>query len=119
MIASPAGADISSGTVFNGTSIANEVTITKDAQGEIVASGSCGDSASWTLNDMGDLVISGTGEIGYCGWDRDSVITLTVEEGITGIGEDVRFAETRFSSLKQYSCRALCVPYGSEWQAGS
>ena len=44
--------------------------------GTIIARGTCGDNASWTLSDTDELVISGTGKVIYGGWDRKSVITM-------------------------------------------
>ena len=55
------------------------------AVAETVASGTCGDNAAWTLDNAGNLVITGTGVIEYGGWDRDSVLSVTVGEGITGL----------------------------------
>ena len=66
------------------------------ANGTIVASGQCGDSITWTLDNNGHMTLSGTGEIwegeviegrqqslwnGYA----DKVITLEIQEGITYI----------------------------------
>ena len=56
------------------------------------ASGRCGDSITWTLDDSGNLTLSGSGEM----WDyvyndspfKDSGIkTVTIEDGITSIGD--------------------------------
>ena len=52
----------------------------------------CGDSITWTLDDLGNLTLSGSGEM----WDyvyndspfKDSGIkTVTIEDGITSIGD--------------------------------
>ena len=66
-----------------------------------VASGKCGDSASWKLDAEGTLTISGTGRMYDYEWPadrggttppwlankyRDSIRTLRVEQGITYIG---------------------------------
>ncbi|MCR5615236.1 MAG: leucine-rich repeat protein [Saccharofermentans sp.] len=61
---------------------------------EIVSSGTCGDNVSWTLDDEGKLVISGTGPMNdYNSWwptspfDSNSDIKDVVfEEGVTSIG---------------------------------
>ncbi len=50
-------------------------------------SGSCGDNVRWTLNNKGELRISGTGEMGYADYDRYKffVKKIIVEEGVTSI----------------------------------
>lgn len=61
---------------------------------EWLASGTCGDSATWVLTKAGDLIISGTGAMAeYDSWDVvpwyayiTEIKTLTVEKGITSIG---------------------------------
>ncbi len=57
---------------------------------EIVQSGSCGDSASWTLDAEGKLVIQGTGSIRYeFGADSNlasKIKSVVIENGITEIG---------------------------------
>jgi len=62
----------------------------------IVASGTCGDNATWVLTEDGTLTISGTGEMySYYGdgivtpWNdhREEITNLVIEEGITVIGE--------------------------------
>lgn len=64
------------------------------------SSGSCGKNATFTFNsDTGALVIKGTGTITYCfGDDWDTINTITIEEGITGIERDV-FAYTEAESI--------------------
>ncbi len=52
---------------------------------EIVESGSCGKSASWTLDDSGKLVISGTGDTDGC-WTTDRIRSVVIENGITSLG---------------------------------
>lgn len=59
---------------------------------EIVAEGSCGDNATWTLDVDGELRISGSGAITdntEFGEYKDQIKTLVIEEGITEIGESV------------------------------
>ena len=63
------------------------------------ASGRCGDSITWTLDDSGNLTLSGSGEM----WNYDDspfkdygIKTVTIGDGITSIG-DYAF----------YSCRGL------------
>ncbi|MBR3835979.1 MAG: leucine-rich repeat domain-containing protein, partial [Clostridia bacterium] len=53
----------------------------------IIDSGTCGENLTWILYEDGELVISGTGEM-YDGlFFHDSVINLTIENGVTSIGE--------------------------------
>lgn len=59
----------------------------------IVASGSCGDNTTWTLDDQGVLRISGSGAMydydsKTIPWDgyRKELVQVVIEEGITTIG---------------------------------
>ena len=60
--------------------------------GDAVISGCCGDSITWTLDDLGNLTLSGSGEMwNYYGDSpfKDSVIkTVTIGDGITSIGDE-------------------------------
>ena len=59
------------------------------AAAEIVDSGSCGDNATWTLDDSGQMVISGTGKINvdmYFFSNIPGFSKLTIKEGITSTG---------------------------------
>ena len=56
-----------------------------------VASGTCGDNLTWTLDDEGTLTISGTGKMynrSYWKWYdyRDNIKKVIVEEGVESIG---------------------------------
>ena len=56
------------------------------------ATGRCGDSIKWTLDDSGNLTLSGSGEMWNNGYDDSpfkdyEIKTVTVEYGITSIGE--------------------------------
>lgn len=61
-----------------------------------IKSGNCGDKVTWTLYDDGELVIGGTGNMTnytalttapwYSSY-RGQIQTITVEDGVTGIGE--------------------------------
>lgn len=74
----------------------------------IVASGECGTSVTWALDDLGTLTISGTGEMsdyskvwGYADkypWFeyKDAIKQLVVSEGVTSIDE---FAFNGYSNL--------------------
>jgi len=71
----------------------HQATIHFNYVGE-VASGKCGDNATWTLTDDGHLVISGTGAM--YDWSGSSelpwkdyitdVTSVTIEDGITSVG---------------------------------
>ena len=57
--------------------------------------GSCGEDLDWTLEQNGQLVISGTGEMsgygsGEAPWfeDRDMITSVVIGEGVTDIGDD-------------------------------
>ena len=56
------------------------------------ATGRCGDSITWTLDDSGNLTLSGSGEMWDYGYDTSpfkgyEIRKATVEYGITSIGE--------------------------------
>ena len=61
----------------------------------IVASGTCGEYLTWTLDDAGLLTISGEGEMAYWNWfytvpwysQRESIREVRIEEGVTSIGQ--------------------------------
>ena len=69
------------------------------AEGTVVASGTCGDNLTWTLDDVGTLTISGTGAMDdwtsddHAPWyeNREIVKTVVVEEGVTSIGNRAFF----------------------------
>ena len=63
-------------------------TVPPVAAASVVASGSCGDSATWSLDSNGLMTISGSGEIKSVGWIPylENIKKLVVEEGITSIG---------------------------------
>ena len=65
------------------------------------ATGRCGDSITWTLDDLGNLTLSGSGEMWNYGYVTSpfkdyGIKTVTIGDGITSIG-DYAF----------YSCRGL------------
>ena len=63
-------------------------------------SGSCGDNATWTLNETGKLVVSGTGKINKRSWNKykKQINTVIINEGITGICENA-FYGTNMSKI--------------------
>ena len=65
------------------------------------ATGRCGDSITWTLDDSGNLTLSGSGEMWNYGYDDSpfkdyGIKTVTIGDGITSIGNCVF-----------YGCRGL------------
>ncbi len=61
------------------------------AAAEIIGSGTCGETVSWTLDRDGLLTISGSGRITYCSWLENDLVkqqakTAVFAEGITAIG---------------------------------
>ncbi len=65
------------------------------AETNIVASGTCGENLTWTLDDTGTLTISGTGEMTDYNYGSDapwyrhlaSIKTIVIDDGVTGIGD--------------------------------
>ncbi|MCD8019850.1 MAG: leucine-rich repeat domain-containing protein [Clostridiales bacterium] len=88
-----AGNDVSDSDIE--VDIIEETEETATVNASTVVSGTCGDNLTWTLDSDGLLTISGTGampEITYTSdipwYDyRESVITLIIEEGVTGISQ--------------------------------
>ena len=95
-------------------------------EGSIVASGECGDNATWTLDDAGLLTISGTGAIkNYSlsdtrwGGNELAVKQVVIEPGITAIGDcafktcksltSITIPEgvTRIGEFALYQCHSL------------
>ena len=75
-------------------SLTRNVELTpKYADKIILTSGNCGDGIAWTLFDDGELIISGSGAIAdygsYTLWGghNSDIIKVTIEAGITGIGD--------------------------------
>lgn len=62
---------------------------------DIVDSGSCGGSVTWTLDSDGVVTISGAGQMDGYGWDGEespffenpAVKSVVIEEGVTRVGE--------------------------------
>lgn len=82
------------------------LTPTVSASAETVASGSCGEGVTWTLDDQKVLTISGTGDMVFdpvIPWYnnyRESIQTVIIEDGVTSIA-DGAFSEC--SNLKSVS----------------
>ena len=61
-------------------------------ESEVVASGTCGDNLTWTLDSDGLLTISGNGAINSSAFDSDeneiseNIISVVIEDGVTSIG---------------------------------
>ena len=56
------------------------------------ASGRCGNSIKWALDDLGNLTLSGSGEMWNYGYDDSpfkdyGIKTVTIGDGITSIGD--------------------------------
>ena len=66
------------------------------ASAKVIDSGACGDNVTWTLDDSGTLTISGTGDMklkqdaagSVQPWDRESIKSVVVENGVTSITND-------------------------------
>ena len=68
--------------------LAEEDVVTNDGAGDIVRAGSCGDTATYTMNADGVLTISGSGHIyEKAFWDWDDVKYVEISPEITGIGK--------------------------------
>ena len=75
-----------------------------DENRETVASGSCGEDLSWTLDDEGTLTISGSGEMtnwtdaGEVPWNGQTVCAVVFRGGISSIG-DYAFCGSNITSV--------------------
>lgn len=85
-------------------------------------SGTCGDNITWTLKD-GALTLSGSGEMYNYGnksgpwyWKRDKITSVTIENGITSIGESTFFD---FEVLTAISISASVTSIGKDAFYGS
>ena len=74
---------------------------------DIVASGTCGDNLTWTLDSEGTLTISGTGAMtdyindSKAPWysSCSSIKSAIIESGVTTIGESAFFDCSRLTSV--------------------
>ena len=70
-----------------------------------VASGDCGDDLTWTLDEEGTLIISGTGPMYDFSWGEspwfgsDAVKALIVKEGVTSVGNTSFLASENLKSV--------------------
>ncbi len=89
---------------------------------ETVASGSCGDSVTWTLDEDGVLTLSGTGATNDYTIEEggrspfydhaDAIQALVVADGITGIGQ-LLFAECTALSSVSIPDSVTCIGAGA------
>ena len=104
------GTVIPAGTYLFG----EDVVLVSPGDAAVVASGSCGENATWTLYDSGKQEIGGTGAVSDYGsqlvtpWVgyRDQIKSIEIGAGITSIG---RYA---FSHL--YECTSITFAEGSK-----
>ncbi len=78
--------------------------LSTQAEGTPVASGTCGDSLTWTLDEEGTLTISGTGPMndGYASpWItyRYQIRTAVLESGVTTVGNYAFMSCTELTSV--------------------
>ena len=73
-----------------------------EGETDIIDSGNCGDSLTWTLYSDGTLTISGTGEMVGNSWytHSDTIVNVLIESGVTSIGYN---AFNGFPNLKSVS----------------
>ena len=90
-----------------GHSYKNGVCTRCGATEEVVASGTCGNDLTWTLDSNGTLTISGTGEMGKYSWGkspwyaiRNQISEVVIENGATSIG---KFAFESCENLRNIS----------------
>lgn len=82
-----------------------------------IASGTCGDSLTWTLSCDSVLTVSGSGEMGCADgglpWtiDRSSITRLVIEDGVTSIGY---MAFMNFTGLKSINLPSSITSIGQE-----
>lgn len=85
-----------------------DMTSEEDASEEpdaaVVASGTCRDSLSWSLDEEGTLTLSGYGEMndyekGAAPWSGQSVEHVEIEEGVASIGQNAFYGCTELQSV--------------------
>ena len=80
------------------------------AAAAIVESGPCGDTAAYTLDEEGNLVITGTGTVMQVFSDRADIRSLVVGEGITDIAGSAFARCTELTSAELPDTLAV-IPY--------
>ena len=105
--------------------LSEEISIQTPSANSVIASGSCGENLTWSLNEAGKMTISGFGPMddyadGTAPWfdHAASIISLTVEEGVTSIGA---YAFCRSSALQEVYIPTTMVKFGycAFWICGS
>lgn len=62
-------------------------------------SGSCGESATWLLDETGTLTISGTGAVDSSPWSAGDVLKLVIEDGISSIEKSVFYEHANLTEV--------------------
>lgn len=98
---------VPAGAAFADQASAAQPTATSSASASIVASGTCGENLTWTLDSSGTLDIKGTGAMEdyqhhgpSAPWYGRDVSRVTVEEGVTSIGEAAFDEMSRLESVQ-------------------
>ncbi len=92
--------------------------------GEISASGKCGDGLMWSLNDYGELVITGAGDMTVWAKASDApwhayrayITAVTVEAGVATISD---YSFTDFSALTKLTVKSRDLTFASAAIGGS
>ena len=84
------------------------------AKAAVVDSGTCGENATYTLDDQGVLTVSGTGPMDnwpglHQPWYGQNIKAVVIEEGITAVGEE---AFARFSALSSVKLASTVTSIG-------
>ena len=100
-----AGTATITATSNNGISASCTVTV----EAIVIASGTCGDNATWELTEDGVLTISGSGamedynsfsDVPWSEYRWDNIVTVVVGEGITSIGDYAFHTCSRLTSIE-------------------
>ena len=76
-----------------------------EAKMEIVASGTCRDNLTWTLDGEGTLTISGSGEMNFYSYGKPwedysaSIKTVIIEKGVKSIGENAFYNYSNLANI--------------------
>lgn len=92
---------------------------------DILATGSCGDNLTWSLDEENVLTISGTGDMkeysfyGFVPWYGKTVFEVVIEDGVKSIGDNAFYQQDYLTTVKIadsvesigdeafYGCRSL------------